>query len=73
VTKVHKQLALEGGVYMTLPGHFDQHFNALFARWEQKAREQQGPKTMKTFSETQKGKKVKGTPAIQKAQTSAPE
>lgn len=45
---------------MTLPGQFDQHFNAVFSRWEQKARELQGPKHMKTFSETQKGKKLKG-------------
>jgi hypothetical protein len=32
----------------------------VFSRWEQKARELQGPKQMKTFSETQKGKKLKG-------------
>ena len=52
-------IARQGQVYMSLPSTFDQHFQVLLTRWEQKQREHQGPKQMRTFNETLKGKKVK--------------
>ncbi len=59
VTKVYPALQRQGEVYLDLPTVFDQHFQVLWKRWEQKARELEGPKQMKTFSQTKKAQKVK--------------
>ncbi len=59
VTKVYPTLPKTGQVYMTLPG-FDQSFTAIMSHWEQKSTKLAGPKTMKSFSETNKAKKTKG-------------
>lgn len=44
VTKVYPALQRQGEVYLDLPTVFDQHFQVLWKRWEQKARELEGPK-----------------------------
>jgi len=59
VTKVFPQVARLGEVYLTLPTQFDQHFAVLLKRWEQKARELEGPKQMKRFDQTKKAQKLK--------------
>jgi len=59
VTKVYPQITRQGEVYLTLPTQFDQHFNVLWKRWEQKAKELEGPKQMKSFSQTKKAQKLK--------------
>ncbi len=59
VTKIHHSLVKQGSAYITLPRQFDPHFGALLLKWEQKARELQGPKQMRTFDQTSKGKKLK--------------
>ena len=59
VTKVHPALPRQGGVYLTLP-NFDQNFTTVLAVWESRQQKNQGPKMMKSFSETNKAKKAKG-------------
>ena len=59
VTKVNPTLPRQGGVYLSLPG-FDQSFNGIMAHWEAKSKQLSGPKTMRTFDQTNKAKKVKG-------------
>ena len=49
VTKIHSSIPRQGGVYLSLPTQFDQHFAALLQRWEQKSREKSQFKQMKTF------------------------
>ena len=39
VTKIYSTLIKQGEVYMTLPGNFDNHFTAIFKRWEIKSQE----------------------------------
>lgn len=39
VQKVHPMIARQGQVYMSLPSTFDQHFQVLLTKWEQKQRE----------------------------------
>ena len=77
VTKIYPQIERKGSVYLALPTHFDQHFNVLLQRWEQKKRDQEGAKKMKSFADTNKGKKVRGTgkeesKELSRSQTAAP-
>ena len=46
-------------MYLTLP-QFDQNFQTVMAVWDARQIKYQGPRKMKTFSETNKAKKVKG-------------
>ena len=76
VNKVYPTLTKKGEVYLTLPNQFDQHFQLIFKKWEQKTKELAGPKKMQTFDKTKKGQKVKekkgdSTPSLTKS-TSTP-
>ena len=59
VTKVYSSLERKGNVFLTLPNGFDGHYAVVQAKWEAKVAEKAGPKKMKTFAQTNKGKKVK--------------
>lgn len=58
VTKIYPQITRKGTVYLDLPTHFDDHWKAVFARWQEKSVKNAGPKQMKTFAESKKGKRV---------------
>jgi hypothetical protein len=58
VSKIYPTLAIKGDIFITLPGSFDSNFQTVWKKWEIKSKELQGPKQMKTFSETNKGKKI---------------
>ena len=58
-TKIHPSLPRQGGVYIGLP-QFDQNFQLVMAKWEARQTKNQGPKMMKSFSESKKAQKVKG-------------
>jgi hypothetical protein len=66
VTKVYPQLTRKGTVHMDLPLNFDDHWKAVFARWQEKSVKSAGPKKMQTFAESKKGKKAqeKGGPPL---------
>ena len=57
--KVFPSLHRKGDIYLTLPSSYDQRFMALWSKWETETKKQAGPKKMKTFAETQKGKDFK--------------
>jgi len=62
---IYPKLARIGDTYLTLPTEFDQHFQVIFRKWESKTKELATSKTMKSFDQTKKGKKVmekKGDP-----------
>ena len=75
VTKVYPSLTRKGQVYIDLPFNFDENWKVVFARWQEKSIRNAGPKQMKTFAESKKGKKVqdkgdgKETKGLAKSQT----
>lgn len=43
---------------MDLPSHFDEHWKAVFARWQERSVKSTSTLKMKSFAESKKGKKV---------------
>ncbi len=58
VSKVYPTLTIKGDIFITLPSQFNANFDNVWRKWEAKSKELQGPKQMKTFSQTNKGKKL---------------
>ncbi len=56
--KVYPTILKEGQIYLTLPTEFDKSFDLIWRKWEEKTKQLQGPKQMRTFENTKKGKKV---------------
>lgn len=59
VNRIYPQLSKKGDIFLTLPTYYDNNFSLIWKKWEAKAKELKGPKQMKTFDQTSKGKKVK--------------
>lgn len=73
VADVFPRLEKRDDVFLSLPQDYDLRFKALWNKWETGRKEQEGPKKMKTFAETAKGKESKGKKSKKKKKKDAEE